>query len=544
MTPLAVLSLLVALTGPTPLYVDDDATGANDGSSWADAFVDLQDALAATTPGREIWVAAGTYRPTTDGDRTVSFRPGQSTLLYGGFDGTETSLAERAGLFESTVLDGDLAGDDGPDFSNRVDNSEHVFEMDVSVGTRVDGFTIRGGSALSSPGGGAWFATALSCSQARNCTFVDNQAVAGGAVWGGGFSLDAFIGCVFAGNRAEQGGAAWVSGGPAPISFRRSLFANNVATERGGGAIAAGYTEVSNCVFVGNSADGATEGGGAFWGGGWIRHSTFWANRALGGAAGGGVFGDSVVDASILWGNADTSGMGAEAQYATQNGFGWIDASCVQGWTPAFGGEEMLASAPEFLDPLGADGVAGTVDDDLRLGPLSPCVDRRPALAWTAVDFDGLRRSVDARTCDTRITDLGAFERQAFESAPRFCPGLPSSLGVAAELRAPCSANPLAGTISVFAQPVPPTLGELWLGSLRVDLPFNGGLTCLAGDVRRLAPVRSSAGTLVLGFDPALVPGGPLPVGTSWNLQAVYRDAAVGGNGALTSDAAVLTLLP
>ena len=42
-------------------FVDADATGANDGSTWADAFADLRDALAASTPGDEIWVAEGTY---------------------------------------------------------------------------------------------------------------------------------------------------------------------------------------------------------------------------------------------------------------------------------------------------------------------------------------------------------------------------------------------------------------------------------------------------------------------------------------------------
>jgi len=35
----------------TILYVDWEAAGANDGTSWEDAFVDLQPALEAAAPG-------------------------------------------------------------------------------------------------------------------------------------------------------------------------------------------------------------------------------------------------------------------------------------------------------------------------------------------------------------------------------------------------------------------------------------------------------------------------------------------------------------
>jgi len=49
--------------GPRVIYVDDDARGADDGSSWEDAFRYLQDGLAAASAGDEIRVAAGVYRP-------------------------------------------------------------------------------------------------------------------------------------------------------------------------------------------------------------------------------------------------------------------------------------------------------------------------------------------------------------------------------------------------------------------------------------------------------------------------------------------------
>jgi hypothetical protein len=51
------------------IYVDDDATGANDGTNWANAYVHLQDALADandSTKPVEIRVVHGLYKP----DRT------------------------------------------------------------------------------------------------------------------------------------------------------------------------------------------------------------------------------------------------------------------------------------------------------------------------------------------------------------------------------------------------------------------------------------------------------------------------------------------
>ena len=49
---------------PCIIYVDADANGLNDGSSWTDAFNDLQGALSVALPGDKIRVAQGTYKPT------------------------------------------------------------------------------------------------------------------------------------------------------------------------------------------------------------------------------------------------------------------------------------------------------------------------------------------------------------------------------------------------------------------------------------------------------------------------------------------------
>ena len=109
----------------TILYVDDDGKAENDCMSWFDACPELQTALSMAEPGDQIWVAVGTYRPDYDvdadqhnGDRAATFRLMRGVALYGGFDGTEMALEQRAGLFEETTLSGDLLENDGPDFAN------------------------------------------------------------------------------------------------------------------------------------------------------------------------------------------------------------------------------------------------------------------------------------------------------------------------------------------------------------------------------------------------------------------------------------------
>ena len=70
------------------------ATGLGDGTSWANAYSDLQMALSEPTC-TEIWVAAGTYKPTKTTSRTWSFTLEDGVELYGGFKGTETARESR-----------------------------------------------------------------------------------------------------------------------------------------------------------------------------------------------------------------------------------------------------------------------------------------------------------------------------------------------------------------------------------------------------------------------------------------------------------------
>lgn len=52
------------LSTQAQIYVDASATGAINGSSWSNAYTDLQPALDAASERAEIRLAAGTYKPT------------------------------------------------------------------------------------------------------------------------------------------------------------------------------------------------------------------------------------------------------------------------------------------------------------------------------------------------------------------------------------------------------------------------------------------------------------------------------------------------
>ena len=89
------LLLLAAPTFAQVVYVDASAGGAQDGTSWSNAFKSLRDALSAAFPGDQVWVAAGTYRPdegvgATPGDRAATFQLLPQVELYGGFAGAVT----------------------------------------------------------------------------------------------------------------------------------------------------------------------------------------------------------------------------------------------------------------------------------------------------------------------------------------------------------------------------------------------------------------------------------------------------------------------
>src|SRR5690606_10768545 len=124
------------------VYVDSAAvTGTNDGTSWDNAFTDLQDALrrAWECPGKvdTILVAKGTYYPTPTTNRDTSFWIPNGVVMLGGFcpgDG-DTSLADRDWRVHETILSGNIG------MNVSTDNSYHVVRTNhLDSTTMVDGF--------------------------------------------------------------------------------------------------------------------------------------------------------------------------------------------------------------------------------------------------------------------------------------------------------------------------------------------------------------------------------------------------------------------
>lgn len=199
------------------LFVDAYATGAGNGSSWENAFTDLQAALFAAQPGDHVWVALGTYKPTNGYNREVSFQLKNGVQLYGGFSGVETELEQRNWERFKTVLSGDIGLQEEDS-----DNSHTILVVEKSDReTVVDGFTFIGGRADNSDpyvsnlsrekSGGAIYVIAEGSTvhpNIRNCNFENNYAREfGGAVYlytgAEKEEMLPFENCWFVNNRAD-----------------------------------------------------------------------------------------------------------------------------------------------------------------------------------------------------------------------------------------------------------------------------------------------------------------------------------------------------
>jgi hypothetical protein len=464
------------------LHVKTDAVGANDGTTWADAYNDLQLALDVAEPGVEIWVAAGTYVPTKLGVRAATFRLKSGVSIYGGFTGTETDRDERDPVTNETMLSGDLNGDDTLvaeplhliDEPTRSDNSYHVVTGSGADETAVlDGFVIAGGNAngpkdsdgggllnVGTPAGGRVVDPIPASPTVTNCTFCDNAAQRnGGGVYneaanptisnctftgnysdapgnfsqggGGVYNIDCsptLVDCAFIGNMAADDGAGMTNESSSPTLIN-CVFRSNVCGSGPNIGVGAGIYNnngseptLVNCEFVGNAADLDGTGGGVFNQGGShaiLTNCTFVGNSAgpyLGSWAngGGGMFNQQgsrpIVTNCIFWGNRDKNGTSRSAQISGSASYGvnitTVTYSCVQGgWS---GGVGNIALDPLFADADGPDGIPGTVDDDLRLSPDSPCLDAGDGIALPVdtADLDG-----DADIAEPIPFDLGGAAR-------------------------------------------------------------------------------------------------------------------------------------
>jgi len=194
---------------PNAVFVKPTGNDANDGASWADAKRTVQAGINAALDTQSVWVAAGTY--------SENIELANGIPVYGGFAGTETSLAQRRFAKNATILDGRGSG-----------HTVEFLNCDSEL-TRIDGFTIR---------------------NANSGVYCEN-------------SKGTISNCIIRGNRASSGngGGVYCTGGSMVITS--NLIVSNTLSSGNGGGIycytASGSTRIVGNTITGNTAD---NGGG------------------------------------------------------------------------------------------------------------------------------------------------------------------------------------------------------------------------------------------------------------------------------------------
>ena len=282
---------ITGLSAQTTRFVSTTGVNSNPSTatSWATSTTDLQGAINASSPGDQVWVAQGTYKPVVvsgTASRTVSFSMKNEVAIYGGFSGTEQVLSQRPRINPATGLPGSstLSGDIGT-LTDPSDNCYHVLYNagELTGKTILDGFVIAFGNANGTSGsisyGGGLYHSAVypvtSIPTISNCLFTENYATYGGAIFNlataavlngqGGNASPVFTNCGFIKNTSRhQGGAIYTA------AYERSAKANPTLVQctflynssDAGGAIANVSTSsnatanptLTNCIFHYNSS--------------------------------------------------------------------------------------------------------------------------------------------------------------------------------------------------------------------------------------------------------------------------------------------------
>jgi len=338
------------------IYVDDDANGLNDGSSWADAYNFLQDALAdanSCAKPVEIRVAQGIYKPDQGvgiipGDRKATFQLKNGVTVNGGYAGLGQPYPNNRNIdLYKTILSGDL-DDNNVDVNDpcdllteptRAENSYNVVTSHHADPTSVlDGFTVTGGNAdglweaHQTEGGGIY--NNASSPTLNNLTLIWNSAFNGGGMHCD-HSSPILTNCAFICNSVEYMGGGMDNFNSSPTLTNCTFSSNSTFWSGGGMSNFDGTPTLTNCTFTSNKTVGC--GGGmsnsdsnptltnctftgnsAGHGGGMdnsscspiVANCTFTGNVAtqIGGGMCNSAYGSPTLTNCIMWGNRATEG--------------------------------------------------------------------------------------------------------------------------------------------------------------------------------------------------------------------------------------------
>jgi hypothetical protein len=363
---------------PPIIYVDNLAKrGSDTGMSWANAYLDLQDALerARRGYGHEIWVAEGTYKPTTNPEENATFQLVDGVALYGGFAGTETSSSQRNWLINQTILNGDIDNDGVIDLGN-VTNV--VTASNVSETSIIDGFTISEGLSngilidSASPiirhnkiihnGLYGIYCNTQSSPNITECNILNNNY--SGIEF---TNSDPNISLCSIKNNTAYG--VYGDSSSVPVVKNNWIFRNGNSPSTCG----IDLESLSSYIVI--------------------------RNNTLANNIGYGIYmnSDAPITNCIVWGNS--SGSVSPSIYGDNN----VTYSCVQG-DSVYPGIGNINNDPCFID---AD------DNNYHLIPNSPCIDKGDPVLITdpnETDIDGDYRVIDGDANYIKVVDMGADE--------------------------------------------------------------------------------------------------------------------------------------
>ncbi len=329
-------SSFTVLSCPTGnvLYVDSTATGANNGTSWNNAFTSLADAFLVVDECANVdtvLVAKGTYYPlyappasNTSSIRDNSFYIFRDNIaLIGGYP--SGGIGTKDHITNPTILSGNIGALN--------DSTDNVFHVVMIAGTNsspldttvfIDGFTIadaNGNSSLPnlnlntgvniSRNFGGGIVNMYASPKMQNCIILKNYAQVGGGISNTNAS-PVINHCDFANNRANTGGGINAVDAAHP-KIRFCNFYNNIVISNGGAILLANSNSalINNNIFTNNIANA---GGGMYIASCNINISelTFISNTSTG--SGGGIFNTSnsnlTISNAIFKGNVATNAGG------------------------------------------------------------------------------------------------------------------------------------------------------------------------------------------------------------------------------------------
>jgi hypothetical protein len=382
------LSLWLFTAPANTLCVNTSGQGSG---IWTNPYNDLQTAINNASSGDEIWVAAGTYSPSSPANGSTDFRDNtffidKSITIYGGFVGNETSLSQRnLNLVNNpSILNGIITN------GTNIYHAYHVLlivSQYANVNVTLDGFVIENGDAT---GNGIPIINSVS---------VDRRN--GGGIFHYGVNLTIQNSIITNNEASSDGGGIYTENGTLIISYTKIINNGNHTNANamntyGGGIYCLGSVFDLTSVLIADNM--AAKGGGIHIETTKSGYSSFLNNVTISNntaSSGSELFLDDPsaivrISNSIIW------GYGSGADIPTNNYF--LCASCLI-QNPNIYSSPNAPNLPDTTNPL----FIAPFNGDYHLQFNSPCRDRGRG-SVSGVDLDG-----NPRTCGN-IVDMGAYE--------------------------------------------------------------------------------------------------------------------------------------